>query len=55
METNKFELIASKDGLENILYEGGTIDLPDAIIVRVGANVDYFGMLRHDMIDVVSL
>lgn len=33
--TSKFELVSSKDGLEGILYEGSTIELPDCIINRV--------------------
>ena len=44
MEVNKFELVASKDGLENILYEGKAVELPDAIFNRVGASVSYFGL-----------
>ena len=44
MEINKFELVASKDGLENILYEGHSVELPDAVINRVGASVSYFGL-----------
>ena len=28
MEINKFELVCSKDGLENILYEGRAVELP---------------------------
>ena len=44
MDTNNFELIASKDGLEGVLYNGERIDLPDAIFNRVGANAGYFAM-----------
>lgn len=44
LETHKFELFATKDGLDVILYEGKPIELPDCIIVRVGATVDYFGV-----------
>ena len=44
MEINKFELVASKDGLENILYEGKAVELPDCIFNRVGASVSYFGL-----------
>ena len=44
MEINKFELVCSKDGLENILYEGKAVELPDCIFNRVGASVSYFGL-----------
>lgn len=44
MEINKFELVASKEGLENILYEGAPCELPDCILNRVGSNVSYFGL-----------
>lgn len=44
MLTNNFELVCSKDGLETILYNGKPVDLPDCIITRVGASVDYFGL-----------
>lgn len=44
MQTNNFELVASKEGLETVLYEGKQISLPDCIICRVGAAVDYFGL-----------
>ena len=44
MEINKFELVCSKDGLENILYEGKAVELPDCILNRVGASVSYFGL-----------
>lgn len=49
MEENKFELVASKDGLEEILYEGSKVTLPDCVMTRVGANVGYFGLavIRH--------
>jgi hypothetical protein len=44
LQVDKFELVATKEGLENVLYEGTRVDLPDAIFVRVGANVGYFGL-----------
>ena len=44
MEINKFELVCSKDGLENILYEGKAVELPDCVFNRVGASVSYFGL-----------
>ena len=30
--------------LENILYEGLAVELPDCIFNRVGASVSYFGL-----------
>jgi len=41
----KFDLFASTDGLEQILYDGKQCDqLPDCLMVRVGAKVTYFGL-----------
>ena len=44
--TGNFEIIASQDkGLERVRYDGDLVrDLPDCIIPRVGASVDYFGL-----------
>jgi glutathione synthase/RimK-type ligase-like ATP-grasp enzyme len=42
--TRKFELLASKDGLETISYEGNTPELPDVVLVRTGSAIDYFGL-----------
>eukprot|EP00474_Spongospora_subterranea_P003518 CRZ03976.1 hypothetical protein [Spongospora subterranea] len=44
VDTGKFELLATKDGLEDILYDGLKIDMPDIVLVRTGASVDYFGL-----------
>lgn len=44
LETAKFDLIVSQEGLETLLYEGKPIKLPDAVLPRLGANIDYFGM-----------
>ncbi|XXQ31927.1 N-acetylaspartylglutamate synthase [Plasmodiophora brassicae] len=42
--TGKFELLATKDGLEDILYDGYNVEMPDIVLVRTGAAVDYFGL-----------
>eukprot|EP00474_Spongospora_subterranea_P003517 CRZ03975.1 hypothetical protein [Spongospora subterranea] len=44
VDTGKFELLATKDGLENILYDGVKIEMPDIVLVRTGAAIDYFGL-----------
>ncbi len=44
METAKFDLIVTQEGLETILYEGKAIKTPDVVWPRLGANIDYFGM-----------
>lgn len=38
------DLLVSKDGLENIVVAGEKVPLPDCVIPRVGAAVDYFGL-----------
>jgi len=40
----KCDLLVSKDGLEDVVYSGTKIPLPDCVIPRVGAVVDYFGL-----------
>jgi gamma-F420-2:alpha-L-glutamate ligase len=49
METGKFDLVSSQDGLDEIYYDGQTVKLPDVVLPRLGANIDYFGMavIRH--------
>ena len=42
--TALFELFATKDGLDTVYYNGEPVDLPDLVLVRVGAKVDYFGL-----------
>jgi gamma-F420-2:alpha-L-glutamate ligase len=37
-------LFASQDGLEQILYEGQKVELPDCILVRTGAKVTSYGL-----------
>lgn len=44
MATSHFELFATKDGLDTVYYDGNPVELPDIILVRVGALVDYFGL-----------
>jgi len=44
MNVTRFDLIASKDGLEQILYDGQPCELPDCVVTRVGAKVSYFGL-----------
>jgi gamma-F420-2:alpha-L-glutamate ligase len=44
METHKFDLISSSDGLDEIYYDGKGVKLPDCVFPRLGANIDYFGM-----------
>ena len=39
---NKVDLLLSNE--RSVVYAGTPIDLPDAVIPRVGANVDYFGL-----------
>ena len=41
---NRFDLLLQDDGASTAVYMGEPIDLPDAVIPRVGANVDYFGL-----------
>ena len=43
---NKFDLTLSNtySNVTQLIYNGELIDLPDAVIPRVGANVDYFGL-----------
>lgn len=44
MATYRFDLLASKGGLEDILYNGKKVELPDIVLVRTGASIDYFGL-----------
>ena len=41
---NRFDLLMSATGIVSPVYMGQPIALPDAVIPRVGANVDYFGL-----------
>ena len=41
---NRVELLLSDTGVASAVYMGEAIALPDAVIPRVGANVDYFGL-----------
>ena len=41
---NRFDLLMSATGIVSPVYQGQPIALPDAVIPRVGANVDYFGL-----------
>ena len=41
---NRFDLLMSSTGITSAVYQGEPIALPDAVIPRVGANVDYFGL-----------
>ncbi|KAL0490496.1 alpha-L-glutamate ligase [Acrasis kona] len=48
--THEFDLVVSDEGLEQLYYEGQVVDkLPDAVLPRLGAKVDYFGLavVRH--------
>jgi gamma-F420-2:alpha-L-glutamate ligase len=48
--THEFDLIVSQEGLEHLVYNGEIVDkLPDAVLPRLGAKVDYFGLavVRH--------
>jgi RimK family alpha-L-glutamate ligase len=45
VETPRFDLIASQEGLECILYDGVRIEkLPDAVLPRLGAKINYFSL-----------
>ncbi|KAL0485981.1 hypothetical protein AKO1_012284 [Acrasis kona] len=44
LETAKFDLIVSQEGVADLLYDGKPIKAPDAVLPRLGANIDYFGM-----------
>ncbi|KAL0481911.1 alpha-L-glutamate ligase [Acrasis kona] len=44
-ETHKFDLVVSQEGLSRIYYDGKVVEkLPDCVIPRLGANVDYFSL-----------
>mmetsp|Transcript_4245 Transcript_4245/g.4971 ORF Transcript_4245/g.4971 Transcript_4245/m.4971 type:complete len:398 (+) Transcript_4245:350-1543(+) len=47
--TSKFELFATEKGLDKLTYDGKEVSLPDLVLSRVGARVDYFGLavVRH--------
>jgi hypothetical protein len=50
----KCDLLISKDGLEDIVYAGERIALPDCVIPRVGAMVDYFGLVSITLHHITS-
>jgi len=58
-ETHLFDLVVSQEGLEQLIYKGKPIDkLPDAVLSRLGAKIDYFGLavVRHlEKMDVLVL
>ena len=44
MNPYHFDLAVSASGSSSIIYRGAAVQLPDCVIPRVGANVDYFGL-----------
>jgi len=47
MEIQKFDLIVSHDGANSIVYDGAIVpreDFPDAVLPRLGAHIDYWGL-----------
>jgi gamma-F420-2:alpha-L-glutamate ligase len=58
-ETHLFDLVVSQDGLEQLIYNGKPIEkMPDAVLSRLGAKIDYFGLavVRHlERMDVLVL
>jgi RimK family alpha-L-glutamate ligase len=45
VETTKFDLIVSQEGLHHVLYDGEKVEkLPDAVLPRLGARVTYFSL-----------
>ena len=44
LNPNDFDLAVSRSGVSSVVYRGQQIPLPAAVIPRVGANVDYFGL-----------
>lgn len=45
VSTSKFELIATKEGLCDVIYGGQKVKSPDVVLVRTGAvAADYFGL-----------
>ena len=44
MNPYHFDLAVSATGSSSIVYRGKNVQLPDCVIPRVGANVDYFGL-----------
>lgn len=48
MVTQRFDLIVSQDGVEDLRYDGAKVErLPDAVLPRLGAKIDYFGVCTH--------
>jgi RimK family alpha-L-glutamate ligase len=50
MIVGKFDMIVSQEGMGKIYYDGKVIEkLPDVVIPRLGAGIDYYGMavVRH--------
>ncbi len=49
-ETHLFDLVASQDGFEQLVYQGKSVSrMPDAVLSRLGAKIDYYGLavVRH--------
>ena len=45
VETPRFDLVVSQEGLQHILYNGVKVEkLPDAVLPRLGAKINYFSM-----------
>ena len=44
MNPNDFDLAVSRTGVSSVVYKGKEVALPAAVVPRVGANVDYFGL-----------
>ncbi|KAL9649913.1 hypothetical protein ABK040_011386 [Willaertia magna] len=58
-EIQKFDLIVSQEGLGQIIYDGKPIEsLPDAVLPRLGAHIDYWGLAvirQFEKMDVLVL
>ncbi|CEO95485.1 N-acetylaspartylglutamate synthase [Plasmodiophora brassicae] len=54
--TYRFDLFAGVNGLEDMLYDGTKVgSMPDVVLVRTGATIDYFGMAVLRQIETMGI
>lgn len=54
-QTNKFELVVSNTGIDGFVYDGKEVTVPDAVMVRLGAGIGYFGLAVLRQLEIMDV
>jgi gamma-F420-2:alpha-L-glutamate ligase len=54
-QANKFELVVSNNGIDGFVYDGQEVAVPDAVMVRLGAEIDYFGLAVLRQLEIMDV